>query len=296
MRKLDFSGGKVETLTVGELKQTYHEDLIDGTPVGGIYHYVLMERILELCEKYSLKPEVQEIFAANNRDSRRPGVTVLPQLAKEYGDGSLESHLLRRVYANIALRKDENDEFVTNLAVAYHQRGIQVGIGPMVKVCHNQTILAAQDVASTYSCFGNGRLSSDERSLEYLFTKVESWMTKYEEEQAWRMNKVEVMRGASYGYAEYLVTIGMLVKCRVTIDEGLVSGGVSYPLNSSQINQVAAKMYKDLYTGENDKVVNFWEAYQYMNTCLKPGQTEIPQILPQSAALFNTLTAQIETI
>jgi acetolactate synthase regulatory subunit len=50
-----------------------------GDPVGGIYHFALIQQVLALFEKRGLKPVVQEIFAAANRDSKRPGVTILPQ-------------------------------------------------------------------------------------------------------------------------------------------------------------------------------------------------------------------------
>lgn len=293
MRTLDFSSSKVELLTVDELKSTYHENQVDGTPVGGIYHFALIERLFEMCEQHGMRPEVQEIFAANNRDSRRPGVTVLPQLEAEYGEGSLESHLLRRIYANIAIRRDETDELVTNLAVAYHQRGIQLGIGPMVKVCHNQTILSATDVVSTYSCFGNGRLSIEERSIEHLFEKVELWLNSYDEDQKCRMDTISAMRVESFDYTDFLMTIGMLVQMRVTVDEGLVKGSVTYPLNGAQINLVTADMYRHLYSGETDEVINYWDAYQYMNRHLKAGQCDIPQILPQSSALFMALDKQM---
>ena len=38
-RKLDFTKGKVEVLTLDELKQTHRENYPDGNPVGDIYHF-----------------------------------------------------------------------------------------------------------------------------------------------------------------------------------------------------------------------------------------------------------------
>ena len=145
-KQLNFAEAPVQVLTLEELERSYHENLPTGDPVGGIYHFALIQQVLELFEKRGLKPVVQEIFAAANRDSKRPGVTLLPQLEEKFGERAIEAHLLRRVYANIEIRSDETDDVVTCLAVAYHQKGIQLGIGPMVKVCHNQTILGAQDV------------------------------------------------------------------------------------------------------------------------------------------------------
>jgi hypothetical protein len=38
---------------------------------------------------------------------------------------------------------------------------------------------------------------------------------------------------------------------------------------------------------------SYWDAYQQLNTVLKPGRMDIPQVLPQSLALFETMYEQI---
>jgi len=38
----------------------------------------------------------------------------------------------------------------------------------------------------------------------------------------------------------------------------------------------------------------YWDAYQERNTVLKPDRMDIPQVLPQSLALFETLTEMIK--
>ena len=132
-RQLNFAEAPVQVLTLEELEKSYHENLPTGQPVGGIYHFDLIARVLATFEQRGLTPVVQEIFAAANRDSKRPGVTLLPQLEEKYGERAIEAHLLRRVYANIEIRSDETDDIVTCLAVAYHQKGIQLGIGTVLK-------------------------------------------------------------------------------------------------------------------------------------------------------------------
>ena len=173
-RTLNFAEAPVQVLTLEELEKSYHENLPTGDPVGGIYHFALIQKVLELFEQRGLKPAVHEVFAAANRDSKRPGVTLLPQLEEKFGERAIEAHLLRRVYANIEIRSDETDDIVTCLAVAYHQKGIQLGIGPMVKVCHNQTILGAQDVVSNYTCY-SGQSRKDKYSLDMVFARAEQW-------------------------------------------------------------------------------------------------------------------------
>lgn len=290
-RQLNFAEQAVQVLTLEELERSYHENLPTGDPVGGIYHFALIQQVLEIFEKRGLKPVVQEIFAAANRDSKRPGVTLLPQLEEKYGERSVEAHLLRRVYANVEIRSDETDDIVTCLAVAYHQKGIQLGIGPMVKVCHNQTILGAQDVVSNYTCYG-GQSRKDKYTLEMVMNRTQQWADDYEPYQKIRAERVSAMRSALMDREGMLRLIGLLVEKRILHDTNndVLRISQPYPLNSSQINETSEQLIALM---RHDEPVSYWDAYQQLNTVLKPSRMDIPQVLPQSLALFETMYEQI---
>ena len=291
-KQLNFAEAPVQVLTLEELERSYHENLPTGDPVGGIYHFALIQQVLELFEKRGLKPEVQEIFAAANRDSKRPGVTILPQLEEKFGEKAVEAHLLRRVYANIEIRTDETDDVVTCLAVAYHQKGIQLGIGPMVKVCHNQTILGAQDVVSNYTCY-SGQSRKDKLTLEMVMARAEQWAEDYEPYQKIRAERVSDMKSAQMDRDRMLRLIGVLVEKRILHDSQneVLHVATPYPLNSSQINETSEQLIALM---RHDEPVSYWDAYQQLNTVLKPGRMDIPQVLPQSLALFETLYQEIK--
>ena len=289
-RKLNFAEQAVQVLTLEELERSYHENLPTGDPVGGIYHFALIQQVLEIFEKRGLKPVVQEIFAAANRDSKRPGVTLLPQLEEKYGERSVEAHLLRRVYANVEIRSDETDDIVTCLAVAYHQKGIQLGIGPMVKVCHNQTILGAQDVVSNYTCYG-GQSRKDRYTLEMVMDRAQQWADDYEPYQKIRAERVSNMRSALMDREGMLRLIGLLVEKRIhDTNNDVLRISQPYPLNSSQINETSEQLIALM---RHDDPISYWDAYQQLNTVLKPSRMDIPQVLPQSLALFETMYEQI---
>lgn len=297
-RQLNFAEAPVQVLTLEELEKSYHENLPTGDPVGGIYHFALIGEVLEAFERRGLKPVVQEIFAAANRDSRRPGVTLLPQLEEKYGERAIEAHLLRRVYANIEIRSDETDDIVTCLAVAYHQKGIQLGIGPMVKVCHNQTILGAQDVVSNYSCWGmqksDGRCKKSEKlGVEDIITRAQQWADDYEPYQKIRRERMGMLKSAQMDRDGMLRLIGILVEKRILHDtqNEVLRQSSPYPLNSSQINETSEQLIALM---RHDEPISYWDAYQQLNTVLKPQRMDIPQVLPQSLALFECLTEMIK--
>ena len=291
MSTLNFAEKSVQVLTLEELERSYHENLPTGQPVGGIYHFELIGRALEAFESRGLKPVVQEIFAAANRDSKRPGVTVLPQLEEQFGERAVEAHLLRRVYANIEIRSDETDDIVTCLAVAYHQKGIQLGIGPMVKVCHNQTILGAQDVVSNYTCYG-GQSRKDKLSVEDVLTRAQQWADDYEPYQKIRRERIAQMKSAQFFHSDMYRLIGMLVEKRILHDtqNDVLHQNAPYPLNSGQINETAENLMALM---RHDEPISYWDAYQELNTVLKPDRMDIPQVLPQSLALFDCLKEMI---
>ena len=309
-RQLNFAEAPVQVLTLEELEKSYHENLPTGDPVGGIYHFALIGEVLEAFERRGLKPVVQEIFAAANRDSRRPGVTLLPQLEEKYGERAIEAHLLRRVYANIEIRSDETDDIVTCLAVAYHQKGIQLGIGPMVKVCHNQTILGAQDVVSNYSCFGahsahrGQSLSASQAahswdsprvrlSVDDIIARAQQWADDYEPYQKVRRERMSMLKSAQLDRDGMLRLIGILVEKRILHDtqNDVLRQSAPYPLNSSQINETSEQLIALM---RQDEPISYWDAYQQLNTVLKPGRMDIPQVLPQSLALFETMIDEIK--
>jgi hypothetical protein len=297
-RQLNFAEAPVQVLTLEELERSYHENLPTGQPVGGIYHFELIGQVLEAFERRSLKPVVQEIFAAANRDSKRPGVTLLPQLEEKYGERAVEAHLLRRVYANIEIRSDETDDVVTCLAVAYHQKGIQLGIGPMVKVCHNQTILGAQDVVSNYACWGMQKSEVRGKRLEKLsvddvLARAQQWADDYEPFQKIRRERMGALKSAQMNRDDMLRLIGILVERRILHDtqNDVLRVAQTYPLNSSQINETSEQLIALM---RHDEPVSYWDAYQQLNTVLKPARMDIPQVLPQSLALFECLTEMIK--
>lgn len=289
---MNFAEKPVQVLTLEELERSYHENLPTGDPVGGIYHFALIQELLNIFEQRGLKPVVQEVFAAANRDSKRPGVTLLPQLEAQYGDRAIEAHLLRRVYANIEIRSDETDDVVTCLAVAYHQKGIQLGIGPMVKVCHNQTILGAQDVVSNYTCY-SGQSRKDKFSLEMVLARAEQWADDYEPYQKIRAERISAMKSVLMDRDGMLRFIGVLVERRILHDSANEVLHVSnpYPLNSGQINETAENLMALM---RHDEPISYWDAYQQLNTVLKPDRMDIPQVLPQSLALYEALTEQMK--
>lgn len=171
-RQFDFQKNGIEVMNFETLQRTYKENDIYNNPVQGIYHYQVIRRMMDICEKHSPNYEVEEIFAAQNRNKTQPGVSILPQVEQTHGEKAVEAHILRRIFATIRIKDWETDELTTTLVVAYHQDGIQAAIGPCVLICHNQCILSPERSVCNY---GKKKVTTEE-----VFETVDGWLANFE--------------------------------------------------------------------------------------------------------------------
>ena len=288
MKQLDFTRRNVEVLTLDELSQTYKENYPNGMPVGGMYHFVLMNQLIEMLEKAGFSPKVEEIFAANNREKYRPGVTISDEVAREKGRNALEAHILRRVYANINLSYPCGEGCSMNMAVAYHQKGIQVAFGPYVHVCHNQTILGSKDLFTTQKMTGLLIHPCYAKDVNEMLNQVQTYVDQATERFEMVAEMVDDFRNTPFDEKDFERLLRLLMCLRIRKDSHLVNIHTSrpYPLNASQINS-GVERYLDMVIepGTDGRDVSFWDALQCFNYELKGDAAEIPTLLDQTANL-----------
>ena len=116
--KFDFQQNNIQILDLNTLQRTHKENDIYGNPLRGVYHYEVINRIVNICNQYGLNHEVEEIFAAQNKSRQNPGVVILPQVEAIHGENAAEAHILRRVYTTIRLNDREPPEMTSNIVVA----------------------------------------------------------------------------------------------------------------------------------------------------------------------------------
>lgn len=277
----DFENNQVETMSLATLKRTHKENDIYGHPVRGIYHYQVIDRITEICERYNLNYEVEEIFAAQNRNKNQPGVVILPQVEEQFGEKAVEAHVLRRVFTTIQIKNWETDELTTTLAVAYHQDGIQVAIGPCVKICHNQCVLGAQRSASNYG--------SNKVDTEALFGKVDEWLKNFEQDMTEDREKIRRLKETVISAEQIYIIIGMLTAMRVahdSRDKRLSQKVETYPLNQSQISVFTEDLLK---IHEEKELITAWDVYNVATEIYKPQKSDFPTLIPQNLAFADLI-------
>ena len=238
----DFEKAKVQTLSLDQLARTHKENDIYGKPLRGIYHYDLLNQIIGMCNAQNYDVEVYDLFAAQNKDRNTPGVVLLPQVEEQYGERAVEAHILRRVFANIRITNFDDADHTTNLAVAFHQKGIQVGFGNMVMICHNQCMLCADQYISTYSEKGSGR--GNGVTIPEVLDIVKSWIIDARRIVVTEREKIERMKQIHIDAQQMFTLIGMLTALRVKCDTHIaeIRENRTYPLNQSQISRLTEDM------------------------------------------------------
>lgn len=280
-QNFDFEKNSIETMDLPTLRRTHHENDIYGNPIRGIYHFKVIETIEEICRKYNLNYQVEEIFAAQNKNKTQPGVVLLPQVEQQLGVRSIEAHVLRRVFTTIRINDFETDELTTTLAIAYHQDGIQVAIGPCVKICHNQCVLSPERSVSDY---GKNKVS-----LETLFATIDSWLSEFETQMTADRAHIKRLKNMVVSPQEILTYIGLLTSLRVAHDsseKSLSSKVEKYPLNQGQISTFTEEVLKLKLTNQ---VITAWDLYNIATELYKPGKTDFPALIPQNVAFATTL-------
>lgn len=291
-----FEKEKVQSLTLDTLERTHKENDIYGNPLRGIYHYALLQQLIEMCQEHHYDVEVYDLFAAQNRDRNTPGVVLLPQVEAQYGERAVEAHILRRVFANIRLTNWDDESYTTNLAVAFHQKGIQVGFGNMVKICHNQCMLCPTQYISTYSERGNGR-SPQQVTLEEVMQTVKSWLFDAEHRIVTERAKIERMKQIEVSAQQMFTLIGMLTAIRVKCDSRnkSIHENRVYPLNQSQISDFTEQM---LIRYDAKRIITAWDIYDAATELYKANTMDIPSLMPQNRAMVRFLDEQfnLETL
>ena len=243
-----------------------------------------------MCANYGLEVEIYDMFATQNRHKYMPGVSIIRQVEEQYGERAIEAHILRRIFCNMYIHNYDTPDMTTGLCIAFHQNGIQVGMGPNVKICHNQCMLNPQLYASTYGLKGEGRGSG--LSVQGLLEAVGGWLedsstlAKRDTELANAMLNTKVNKTAA------IEMIGQLTAIRVKADSSntLIRENIDYPLNQGQISAFAEDV---LVQYKLKETVNLWDIYNAGTLLFKAERMDIPQIMPQNRAFMKFLISSM---
>lgn len=291
-RQLNFEKGRVEVLTLDELEQSHVENYHDGTPVGGMYHFEVMHRVLELLEKMHVPYEVKEIFAVDNRHGHTPGVTLHHDLEEKFGIQTIPTYTLRRIFANIKVGNETAEGYSSNLAVSYTQSGCAVAWGPFCHVCHNQTILSADHIFANYTLPGRQRLDTPSRNIMYMLTSFEQTFLEEFEKSESEIQAVLDLKQFPLCAREVREFIGEMSVQRTLCEsrnKAIKTNGI-YPLSDANINRCVESL-------AGNELLDGCTAYDLLNATnfyCKPRYSVFENIFVQSYLIYKAIKGYTE--
>lgn len=175
------------------------------------------------------------------------------------------------------------------MAVSFHQRGIQLGIGRNCVICHNTCMLSPEQYAATYSDTNSNRKSY---TLEELLSKADEWLQNLRGIVASDDEKIEAMKAREISAQEMFTIIGMLTALRVSSETKYkeIRNLQTIPLNQAQIGRLTEKM---MLTYHEQNKVTVWDFYNAATDMYKPHLLDQPMILSQNMAMVSFINQNL---
>jgi hypothetical protein len=284
---LDFKvpQNKVQDITIEQLRDTHIEYDYMGRPMKQIRHCELFDNIINEVKTAGYNPQVMDLFIANSGDRTTPGISFYPEVGERYGQLACKAYVVRRAFLNLNLTDFDTNEFTTNLAVSYHQGGIQVGFGQNVKICHNQCMLNADQYVATY---GDKKYSKG-LPIEKVMEVIRQWLVNAREKVQSERDCIKRMQEMEVPMPVFTYLIGELQILRVRVDSRnpkIKEKGKYYPLSQTQINTFTDRCL-DFYHDHNR--VTVWDLYNCATYEYSDHSMDIPKILPQNIEMVEFL-------
>ena len=282
-KTINFKDNKIQVLTLDELKSTVKEEDYNGKPLMGMYHWEFIEKAHEVVTDAGLKSELDFVWAAQNQDKSRPGVSVIEKYRETYGENAVQSYLLRRIFSRIIVHDEEDELTNTAIALNFNQQGFQLAFGPNVKICQNQCILGSDKFMSTYS--NDNKMPSPHRMLEVLgdWTKDFTKIRKKEKET------IKTLQETMMQDTEVLEVIGDMTAKRIRKENAKSFPREPLnPLNQSQIGKLTLN-YLTKKAEVPNQIFSAWDIYNLATELYKPGETDFPLILSNNHVMSQYL-------
>ncbi|MBQ4279758.1 MAG: hypothetical protein IJC16_07385 [Rikenellaceae bacterium] len=124
---------------------------------------------------------------------------------------------------------------------------------------------------------------------------MDEWLRNFDTQQREDNAVIRQFRLAKLTPDEVFLLIGKLTMLRVAHDSGvpeLRTMANTYPLNQTQISEVALTLLKDHV--KDNREISVWDFYNAANRLYKPGETDVPAIINQNMAMVEFLVGYFD--
>jgi hypothetical protein len=270
---IDFKNNVAE-LTFQELKESVDENSIGGSPFNHYMHHEFIDKVCDLAIANNLNPTIDKIEVVDSKSKYMPSISLIKKLEEVNGEKSHKNYLFRRVFCNIIFPDLSNDENVFNLAMIYHQNGVQFGIGTNVKMCQNLCILGSDYIVSSY---GLNKVSIKSGDNKHLFTIINDWINNAEPIYDKGDNFLSSMKDIIFSDDQFNKLVGMLFIDKTRRN---INNECSFLNDSHIIDMVSSKIFEPESTA--------YELYNVATNNHKPSSMDLQRVI-EGNAIFTEL-------
>jgi len=277
MRLIDFNENKNHLISLEELDNSGRELLNGEKYQNGMRHADLIAQLILAINLAGYEASFKTCYVSSGGSKTFSGASMEKERAIKYGERAVESYIFRRLIALIEIPNFGDAETVTSVALSYHQQGVQIAMGPNVRICSNMSIMSPQFSISTY---GRDDKVSD---LTKIISIFKSWMGNMPYIRERDKAIMGEMKNRIVNHNDIISLIGDMSVRRVERDVFLKKYDYGIPLTQSQISKFCESYigFREQHKGDHFPL---WDIYNLGTELHKPEFTDMVNIVDQNVA------------
>lgn len=232
-----------------------------------------------ILDRHSIKHSFGDVYLCRYGSSGSEGVEPLYERTREHGESSLGSLLVRRTLTLIKFTDFHDAEMEFNLAINNLQNGIQIALGPEVRVCRNLCIYGG-NIVSTMNTRGQQGFT-----YENLKEHITGWVRNLHERYENIIKVIKAMKAYQLTNPDIFPEFFGRLMFEALINQK--NGNTSFLNQTEVVSYQRDFINKTKDLTEVDKIKNVWDFYNMGTATLSYAKTDSSRLLSANAEFGN---------
>jgi hypothetical protein len=285
MDTLIFDADKSAAIDLPTLDRTIKLESFRGrTQLHPYTHADLLKKLVETSHKYTdYTPVIAPIIVKSDRCRRR-------EWQGKDEDCPVENYVVDRLITKIdfleteTYKDDETARGEMSVALAYTEKGVQIGFGHKVRICQNMNIYGDR----IFSTYNDKRLKA--MKFEDGMQLLEHWLQNFAQHMKETHVRIEFLKNRPIEPAERLQMFGRLYELAAQSNAGME---VNAPLNITECNRMLNASIKGISAQEIGKVETAWDLTNWCTSVLKPQTSDMTNVLSKNNVMNDFILHEI---
>ena len=259
MNVFDFGDQPVTTIDHEQLRQSVELAAATGKmpKTRPIEHYELLDQITQVLADKGVVYEEKPIHV-HQRAAR-----IIKLKDQTFENGTPIDHWhFEKLIIQIALPYPSDKDSNASIAIAYHDKGIDVSFGANIHICDNLTIFTRNRVLSTYG--------ANKVNFEQMMELFNGWASNFNQMREQDIRLIQMFKGYQVLYNEVLSWVGLQMSRAV----GHAYNSGNSVLNINQVSSLTREMLRVGILTEEAQQTSLWNVLNACTAILHPENVE----------------------